>query len=64
MNNELKCAFSGHRIIKITNELSQILRNRIIRLIDEGTTVFINGGALGFDMFCAFEVLRLKKEYT
>lgn len=63
MNNELKCAFSGHRIIRITNELSEVLKNRLISLINDGVTVFINGGALGFDMFCAFEILKLKKEY-
>lgn len=63
MKNELKCAFSGHRIIKVSAELKEALRNRIIKLIEEGVTVFINGGALGFDMFCAFEVIKLKKEY-
>lgn len=63
MEKEFKCAFSGHRIIKITSELQSVLRSRLEKLINEGTTVFINGGALGFDMLCAFEIIKLKKEY-
>lgn len=63
MEKELKCAFTGHRIIKITNELSETLKDKLIELINEGVSVFINGGAIGFDMFCAFEVIKLKKEY-
>ncbi len=63
MKKNLKCAFTGHRKINITDEFREQFRLEIVRLIHEGCTEFINGGALGFDMFAAFEIIKLKKQY-
>ncbi len=57
------CCFTGHRIIKITPELVQRLKDTIIKLITQGVTDFYNGGAIGFDMLCAETVIALKGEY-
>ena len=57
------CCFTGHRIIKITPELVQRLRDTIINMIECGVTDFYNGGAIGFDMLCAETVIALKAEY-
>ena len=57
------CCFTGHRIIKITPELVQRLRDTIIKLIEQGVTDFYNGGAIGFDMLCAETIIALKAEY-
>ena len=63
MNNIYKCAFTGHRVIKVTDALKERLRGELVNLIKDGTCVFINGGALGFDLFCASEIIKLKNEY-
>ncbi len=57
------CSFTGHRIIYDYNEIREKLRNKLRELINEGYTEFYNGGAIGFDMFCALEVINLKKEF-
>ena len=58
------CCFTGHRIIKITPELVQRLRDTIVDMIGRGVTDFYNGGAVGFDMLCAETVIALKAEYS
>jgi Uncharacterized protein conserved in bacteria len=58
------CCFTGHRIVKITPELVQRLRNTIVDLIEQGVTDFHNDGAIGFDMLCAETVIVLKTEYS
>ena len=58
------CCFTGHRIIKITPELVQRLRDTIINMIERGVADFYNGGAIGFDMLCAETVIELKAEYS
>lgn len=57
------CCFTGHRIIKITPELVQRLREAIIAVIGQGVTEFYDGGAIGFDMLAAETVIELKSEY-
>ena len=57
------CCFTGHRIIKITPELVQRLKDTITKLIERDVTDFYNGGAIGFDMLCAETVIELKAEY-
>ena len=57
------CCFTGHRIIKITPELVQRLREAIIDIIGQGVTEFYNGGAIGFDMLAAETIIELKAEY-
>ncbi len=58
------CCFTGHRIIKITPELVQRLRDTIISVIEHGVTDFYDGGATGFDMLAAETVTELKSEHT
>ena len=57
------CCFTGHRIIKITPELVQRLRDAIVDVIGKGVTEFYDGGAIGFDMLAAETVMELKAEY-
>ena len=57
------CCFTGHRIIKITPELVQRLKDTIIKLITQGVTDFYDGGAIGFDTLCAETIIALKGEY-
>lgn len=61
------CSFTGHREIP-TDEAEAIknkLRRTLVSLIkEEGVTLFIAGGALGFDTMAALEVLSLKEEYS
>ncbi len=57
------CCFTGHRIIKITPELVQRLRDDIVDVIRKGVTDFYDGGAIGFDALCAETVIDLKAEY-
>ena len=57
------CCFTGHRIMKITPELKQRLREAIVDVIGKGVTDFYDGGAIGFDMLCAETVIDLKAEY-
>jgi uncharacterized phage-like protein YoqJ len=59
------CSFTGHRRIVLSDEPEVIarLKNVILKLIDAGYTRFLCGGALGFDMLAAIEVLRAKKQY-
>ena len=60
-----KCCFSGHRNIaekelpKIKLELDLTLR----KLIEEGVRVFICGGARGFDLIAAENVVFLKNTF-
>ena len=61
--NMKTCCFTGHRIMKITPELVQRLREAIIYVIDKGVTKFYDGGAIGFDMLAAETVMELKTEY-
>ena len=57
------CCFTGHRIIKITPELIQRLRDAIVDVIGQGVMEFYDGGAIGFDMLAAETVIELKTEY-
>lgn len=59
------CCFTGHR--KITPHQAQTLsteiENTIHKLIEEGVTHFLVGGALGFDTLCAQAVIAAKKSF-
>lgn len=59
------CFFTGHRNIdqKDLPNLKAALSSEIVAMIENGVTVFICGGALGFDTLAAQVVLELKKEY-
>ena len=58
------CCFTGHRIIKknIIPLIKQNIAIEIRKLITQGVTYFIVGGALGFDTLAAQTVLDLKKD--
>lgn len=58
-----KCAFTGHRFIKNYSDIKEKTENKIKELIELGYTDFYNGGAIGFDMMCAFIVIEFKKKY-
>ena len=59
------CCFSGHRKIppEQYNEIARRLKEKLIKLIEEGYCYFCSGGALGFDTLVAQTVLELKNEY-
>ena len=59
------CFFTGHRLIpnEEKEELKASLKKAIVAMIENGVTVFICGGALGFDTLAAQTVLDLKKNY-
>lgn len=62
---ENTCCFSGHREIPDAERerLQQLLREAIETLIGRGVTDFIAGGAYGFDMLAAQEVLTLRRQH-
>ena len=64
MRGKTAC-FTGHRKIPPESipELSQRLKNTLLRLIEEGYMYFGAGGALGFDTLAAQCVLSLRKRY-
>lgn len=71
--NSNTCCFTGHRPQNLpwrSNEedircikMKELLRQEILRAINNGYNVFISGMALGFDIICAEMVLELKKKY-
>lgn len=66
--DSLACAFTGHRPGKLgyTEEqemsLRKSLRGALLRLVGRNYTHFLSGGALGFDLMAAEEVLWLKSQ--
>ena len=62
---EKVCCFTGHREIN-QNERASVtaaLRKLLPSLIEQGYRVFKAGGAIGFDMLAAGEVIRLKRNF-
>ncbi len=59
------CCFTGHRAISHEHKavLNKKLPSVIDKLISLGVTVFITGGALGFDTLAAQAVLDAKEKY-
>ena len=57
------CCFTGHRKLpaKKTQSIIFKLNSEVERLIQEGVTTFISGGALGFDQVAA-SLIAAKKE--
>ncbi len=56
--------FTGHRNIKINQDLALLLEEILRKLIQEETAVeFYSGGAIGWDMLCAQTVLKLRNEF-
>lgn len=65
MNNALTCCFTGHRHIEPQNlcQISAKLEKVLCHLIENGFSVFVCGGAIGFDLLAARAVLALKQEF-
>lgn len=59
------CCFTGHRIIARDNilKIQKEISKQIEFLIEKNVSKFLCGGAIGFDMISAFEVLKLKEKY-
>ncbi len=55
--------FTGHRIIKNSEELQEKLLTVLETLIKDGAEDFYAGGAIGFDTLAAEAVIRLRKIY-
>lgn len=66
MDKERTCFFTGHRIIaakeeeKIREKVREKIENYILKY---GVDTFISGGALGFDMIGAEEVIKMREKY-
>lgn len=57
------CCFTGHRLIKNSEELQKKLLTVLETLIKDGAEDFYAGGAIGFDTIAAEAVLRLREKY-
>lgn len=59
------CCFTGHR--EIPSGYENVIRKRLdtvlAKLIEEGITDFLAGGAIGFDMLAEEAVISLKEKY-
>ena len=62
MKKEVSCCFTGHRILGKDFSVSA-LDNTIEYMINKGVTIFICGGAIGFDTYAAEAVLRAKERH-
>ena len=62
LNSNKTCCFTGHRIIEkgAVTRLQNRLRSTVESLYDRGYTNFISGGAMGFDLLAAVEVLNMR----
>ena len=63
MDKPKSCCFTGHRVLKITDELVEHLNKTLIELISNDVTDFYAGGAIGWDIFCEQEILRLREHF-
>jgi len=59
------CFFTGHRVISATDKeaIAQKLLKVVSEMIEHGVSIFICGGALGFDTMAANAVLSFKDKY-
>ncbi len=60
---EHTCCFTGHRKLP-KDKVEQIVKNldyEIEKLIKQGVTTFISGGALGFDQIAASLIIAMKE---
>ena len=56
----LNCSFTGHRGIPSDRGFVLALAARILWAYEQGCRNFYNGGAMGFDLLAAEQVLRLR----
>lgn len=59
------CCFTGHRYIPRENmlKIQTSLCKAIETMVHKNVRTFLCGGAMGFDMMAAWEVLKLKDKY-
>ncbi|MBR6593930.1 MAG: DUF1273 family protein [Clostridia bacterium] len=57
------CLFSGHRAVADRAGLKARISAEVENLINRGVTVYLSGGALGFDTLAAETVLEKKGKY-
>lgn len=62
---EITCCFTGHRFIPTGQQtyVKNRLNHTVEALIKKGYSIFVAGGALGFDTMAAQCVLNLKSKY-
>ncbi|MBP3360262.1 MAG: DUF1273 family protein [Clostridia bacterium] len=60
------CFFTGHRVIstKKRDKAVSWLREEILNKINDKVTVFIAGGAKGFDTMAAEQVIDMREDYS
>lgn len=61
MEREITATFIGHK--ECYGLSDEAVRIEIVKLIEKGIRVFLNGGMGSFDWICAKEVFKLKSEY-
>ena len=65
MRPDNTCFFTGHRFL--SEEQKRFMYPSLVRCIlhmaEEGYLYFCNGGAMGFDLFCARTVALLRQEF-
>ncbi|MCL1845296.1 MAG: DUF1273 domain-containing protein [Defluviitaleaceae bacterium] len=63
-NKDKTACFTGHRILshKKIERIIKRLHEEIDRLIQQGVTVFLSGGALGFDQIAASLIISKKEQ--
>ena len=59
----LACCFTGHRNVKDADRVKLALVDATKNMAENGVSVFVCGGALGFDTLAAQTVLELKEKY-
>ena len=59
------CFFTGHRRLpQLQNpDLTAALRNAVNQCLEEGFRQFISGGALGFDLLAARQVIAAREQH-
>lgn len=59
-----QCFFTGHRDLpeQEIGNIRNLLRAEILKMTDKGVYNFLNGGAMGFDLLAADEVLKLRRQ--
>ena len=63
----IACSFTGHRIVPLKDR--EIIKKRLFEavekmIVENGVTLFITGGALGFDTMAALCVLEAKERHA
>ena len=62
---QMTCCFTGHRYLPKDKleEIKELTKTEVIKLISNGVKYFGAGGALGFDALAAQIILELKEDY-